>query len=268
MKAYVIVLTIVMLSGFVLAAPPFSVTGDTTSGYTIKFPIRETYRMGQGYNFEFHVYDKVNGTPVTSGISCYMHIYNQSGNHIYNGFQNKTSNLLDYDFTVNSANFTTVGQYYYYITCNNSIKGGYEGDYIYVTAQGVPYTETHGIVYSALFILLMGIFALQLFFIFTIETNDTRSNEGKVLNINYKKYIRIFLICFSYVTFIAINYFAWNIAYGILEFTEMANFFMVMFRITYALMYPIFIVIIIWSIAQYIKDKKHEEFLRRHLSFK
>lgn len=268
MKRAILILAAIIFAGIVHAAPPSMVTGDFTSGFTIQIPIKEVYKVNAPYNFEIHVFNKTSGMPITSGIGCYFHLYNRTGDHIYQGFDNTaSSDGLDYNFILSGSNFSQQGQYYYNVQCNNSIYGGFAGEYVYVTAQGVPYSTTHGIVYSAILFILIFIFIMLVFFSMTIDTNDSRI-DNRVVRINYKKYLQIFLVCISYVTFIAINYFAWNISYGILEFTELAKFFMFLFKTSYALMYPIFIVVIIWSVAQYIKDRKVEEFIKRNLSFK
>lgn len=258
---------ILLFSGVVLAAPPSLVTGEFPSGLHIQVPIKETYKVNYPYTFEIHVFNSSNGVPVISNIGCYFHLYNRTGEHVFEGYDNTSSDGLDYSFTLTGTYFSTPGQYYYNAQCNNSIIGGYAGEYIYVTAQGVPYNTTHGIIYASLILLLSGVFILQLFFIFSIDA-DNKVSDGRVIQINYMKYLRIFLVAMCYVTFIAINYFAWNIAYGILEFEEMAKFFRVLFTITYSVMYPIFIVIIVWSVAQFVKDRKVEEFVKRNLSFK
>lgn len=268
MKWLLILIMLILCGGIVSAASPFQQQSDFATGYNIKVPEKEYFKLGQSYNFEFHVFNITDGVPKQNGIGCYLHLYNQTGEHIYTAFKNISDNNFDYGFMVNGNNFTTIGIYYYNIQCNNSILGGYAGQYIYVTAQGVPYSTIHGLVYVCIFGLLIGLFILLVYLVTTINSDNYRDGEGKVIAINWNKYIKIFLFAMAYITFIAIVYFAWNLSYGILEFKEMEKFFEFVFRTSFILIYPIFVIIIIVGIAQFIKDRKVEEFVKRNLSFK
>lgn len=259
---------LIVLSGIVTAASPFAQQTSFSNGFNIKIPEKEIFKIGEGYNFQFHIYNISNGVPIYSGAGCYFHLYNQTGGHQYIKYQNQTESIFDYDFPVAGSNFSALGTYYYNVQCNNTVLGGYAGEYIYVTAQGVPYSTAHGLLYVSMFVLLIGLFIFIIFFMFSIDANNYTNGDGKVIAINWKKYLKIFLFAIAYVTFIAISYFAWNISYGILEFTEMENFFKFIFRTSFVLIYPMIVVIIIISVAQFIKDKKVEEFIKRNLSFK
>jgi hypothetical protein len=170
--------------------------------------------------------------------------------------------------------------YFNYTYCNTNLSGTYTAngvgnysgsDWNYefkVNLQGKAYETVDGIIYIVVFsfLIIIGTFLIIVFV--NIPINNASNNEGQVLSINWNKYIKIFVGCMLYVLFIGLNYFAWNISLGILEFQELGNFFRFMFRTSYGLMYPLFIGVIIWSVAQYIKDKKVEEFIKRNLTFK
>lgn len=269
MKVFWGILVIVLLSGGVMAVSPFAQQTNFDRGFNVKVPEKEVFRVGDDYKFEFHLFNRTNGMPITNA-SCYFHLYNSTGSHQFTGYDDTPDNNFDYDFTVSGSNFTKIGNYYYNVQCNHSqtMLGGYAGEYIYVTAQGVPYSTTHGLTYVSMFGLLIGLFGFLVFFMLNVDASNYRNDEGKIIAINWKKYLKIFLFSMAYVTFVAIAYFAWNISYGILEFTEMENFFKFVFRTSFILIWPLFIVVIIWSIAQYVKDRKVEEFIRRNINFK
>ena len=82
MKVYQGILVILLFSTLVSSAPPFLEQTAFTTGFNLKVPIKETFKLGEGYEFEVHIFNISNGMPIYSNTSCYYHLYNQSGNHI------------------------------------------------------------------------------------------------------------------------------------------------------------------------------------------
>lgn len=268
MKKLILIVALFFVINSAYAAPPFGLGQSAFSeGYNIKVPFKEVFRINEPYDFDIHVFNISNGKPIISNISCYFHLYNKTGAHLYEGFDNTASTSFDYSFGLSSTNFSTLGQYYYIVQCNSTVLGGYNGEYIYVTAQGVPYTEVHGIIYSAIMVILVAIFLLIGYIFITIPWGNDRM-EGKVLAVNWSKYFKIFAFVMDYVILIGIFYFSWNISYGILEFKEMAQFFYLMFRFMMIMILPVFTVILIVGVVQYIKDRNINEYLGRNLTLK
>lgn len=171
------------------------------------------------------------------------------------------------------------GSFFNYTFCDNDISGGYTVNGInsdgvvwaydyFVNAQGKEYTDMHGIIYAILLFVLFAVFLLSLYGALSIPFNNTRSSEGAVISINYFKYLKIFLFMVAYVCFLGITYISWNLSFGVLEYTEMANLFYFLFRLLYVGLLVLFPVIVIISFIGFLKDKGIERLVERGLTVK
>jgi len=134
-------------------------------GYVIRIPQDNTLKVGQDYAFEFHIHNISDGTPITTNLNCSFHLYDYTGEHIYEGWQAEVSHHFDYGFDVNGGNFTTPGEYWYNILCFSPVGqkegarfGGYNSEIIYVTPTGINFKS----VLNNPMILILGLLALCL----------------------------------------------------------------------------------------------------------
>lgn len=111
-----------------LAAPPFSsstITSSSTDGYII-VPMEIYYaKQNTNFTFNFHVINQSNGVPIQYNSTCFFHLYNSVGKHIYI-LERITvrSELFDYEIPIDKNNFTSSGTYSYIFQCNSSRFGG------------------------------------------------------------------------------------------------------------------------------------------------
>ena len=126
---------IILLFSNLVEAQPFQQV-DTTLGIVIEGPFIESLKQNSPYTFSFHLFNKTSGLPLASNIGCSLHLYNSTGKHVFEGFDNTASSHLDYEFTANSQNFSTLGEHSYVINCNNSIVGGSSSLKFLVTPDG------------------------------------------------------------------------------------------------------------------------------------
>jgi len=133
--------TALFMLSFVSAVPPVTEVGSFPEGFEIKYPNDRNIEQFKDYEFEFHVFNSSNGVPIIDtgqdpAISCYFHLYNKSGNHIAELFENTPDHIFDYSFHVDGANFTELGQQSYIIQCNSSTQGGFADVAFEVTTDG------------------------------------------------------------------------------------------------------------------------------------
>jgi hypothetical protein len=172
------------------------------------------------------------------------------------------------DYTYNFCNTSSFGIYSY------TTFGDPNGTLITqpvtfeINPQGKIYSTTTGLIYLGIIIILILIFGLFTYLFFIIPYDNQRTELGNVININYRKYLKIFMFALTYLSFVAINYFAWNLSYGILDFPELSNFFQYLFRISLVLIIPMFIVVVIMGTVNIIRDKNTVEGLKRNLTMK
>ena len=144
----------------IIAADVFVSIGDNT--LEIKHPVNYEIKQNEPYLFVFHVFNKTVGMPINAGISCYFHLYNNTGGHILELEEDTPSDLFDYSFPVEGDNFSTVGAYPYIISCNSSDQGGFVSTSVKVTPTGKEITPGQGFTSIGLIIaiiLLAGLFA-------------------------------------------------------------------------------------------------------------
>lgn len=97
---------------------------QTDAGYVIEPTIKSFIKTGELHEFELHIFNVSNGLPIIEGLSCYMHLYHDVGNHEYEGFDATINHNFDYAFDVAGGNFTDRGMYQAKFQCNDSIYGG------------------------------------------------------------------------------------------------------------------------------------------------
>lgn len=177
-------------------------------------------------------------------------------------FVNYTMDKSGTDYRYSFCNTTDSG---YYTIQGKTDTGAWKYKFL-ANMQGKEYNTVDGIMYFVAFGLLIVIGVFGVIGFLALPYDNNRGNDGSVISINWKKYLKILLGALLYVLFIAVNYFAWNISLGILEFQELGDFFKFMFRFSFIMMYPLLVIIIIFSIAQFVKDRKVEEFIKRNLT--
>lgn len=208
-------ITIVMLMLMLLiiplssTAPTFKTTPSIT-GCEIAPVIRETLKVGQSFDFNFHVFNLSNGVQLSnSTLSCYFHFYNQTGDHVYGIVLN--NDPLSEHFVINEwANrmtgdyIPTVGHYAYLVQCNgtSSVGGCADKGGFIVTNTGEP--EAAGgviVLFSILFLLI--IIGVTYVIITSIGHAVTLDFDIKDLSMNYGIYFGLVGTYMLYNNYIA-----------------------------------------------------------------
>ena len=186
-------------------------------------------------------------------------------------------------YVINQPMTLLGGQTFNYTFCNTSVNGEYTYSWLNpnidcsqgncantfeINAQGMVYTSTQGIVYFIMLFILIGIFIFAVFSFLRIQFNNPRNEYGELIGIDWKKYLKIGSLVLAYISLIGLFYFAWNITYGILQFTEMANWFYALFRVLVYAFIPFILITFIFVISRLFKDKKIFDDINRGLTSK
>lgn len=242
-------------------------TNIITNGLVIEHPYMPSIPQNEKHDFYIHVYNQSNGVPVNSGISCFMHIYdnNKNGEHIFEAWDTTATNY-DYEFSANAANFTIPGYYALVLSCNNSILGGYIESTFEVTPRGQP-TDAQSIstTYCALLFFIFALFGLTLFGAIKVPWGHQRSDDGHILSMNYLRYAKIFLWLMAYTLLIMTTYLAWGYASIALHFDLAAKIFEVITWMLFAGLLPAIILTIIIAIVNVLSDIQIKENMWRNL---
>lgn len=130
---FAVFLMAILFMPLVSAVPPFNVQSgaDTGSKILITYPPNGLLKQNQDYRFNFHLYNISSGGFLTNEtISCYFHLYNESGKHIVTGIIPRydfDSDDRDYYVDIKGENFSSVGDYGYLVDCNASAEPTGEG---------------------------------------------------------------------------------------------------------------------------------------------
>ena len=128
-----------MIVPSVIAPSPAVQDSDFAEGLKIKYPPINNLVTNQSFNFHFHVFNSTNGVPLKPAdfpITCYFHLYNSTGSHIYVAETNETEHIFDFGFDVDGGNFSIPGYYSYIIQCNSSTQGDFDAVPLQVNEQG------------------------------------------------------------------------------------------------------------------------------------
>jgi hypothetical protein len=134
------------------------------TGMELKIPQDNILTVNQDYDFYIHPYDIATGMSITSKATCTIWLYNQSGMEFYN----ETNTYVigaggdNFHFFITGGNFSTPGDYYYNVECDDSTIGGFASSLITV----LPSTES-----NTLFFLILALTAVLLLIIAFIFKN-------------------------------------------------------------------------------------------------
>lgn len=256
----------IFLISFCLAqGVPFQTTaGASTEGFNIQVPTTiQDHQANTPYNFHIQVTNISNGVIITnSTASCDFHFTNSSGDHLF-----KQAMYFDppYDFEINIAagNFTS-GCFDYDIYCNDStvLAGQVEGGFC-TSYTGKEMATSSAVFYIVLFGAFIFMFFALVFAIGKLPDENSRDEEGKILNINYLKYLRPPLWFIAWMLVVAMFYIMSSLSFGYLEDTLMANFFHTLFIITMGMSAPIVIVWFFWIFTRIGEDKEIKKLMER-----
>lgn len=147
MKKQLILLILVltfMVTTFATAQPPFQASEPLTGQLIIIYP-KFDYYPDVPITPHIHLFNST-GFVVTDA-ECTLHIYNNTGNHVFEGNFALDSNNVDYTINISDPDniyFKLHDWYSFTVYCNNSYEGGFLSSSFQVTQDGeqsVPQNE-------------------------------------------------------------------------------------------------------------------------------
>lgn len=258
-RILIILISIMIFLPLVMSAPPVSTIQQFSEGYVIKYPIDETLKQYQDYEFNFHVFNISNGLPITAKITCYFHLYNSTGKHQLIMTEDTPVEVFDYSFNVTGGNFTEIGVYSYILQCDGvtgqggTILGGFIEVGFSVTTTGKEITQQEATIYFLVTIFAFLIFGILVWLFLNINGSNPKDETG-YLGINYRKYIKTALFPLVYVSFIWCFNFIIGLSNNYLGLTLYSNTLGFIFLLLMRLVFPVIIVCGIIAIVLMVKD--------------
>jgi hypothetical protein len=160
-----VLVTLFMVTTFVVAQPPWQSSGEQLMGLTIIYPKFDYYPFAP-VTPHIHVF---NGTGfLVSDAECTLHIYNNTGNHVFQGNFTPDSNGLDYyiNLTQPFINLTIHDWYSFttWCTSEDNNQAGFLSGAFQMTHQGetsVP--NNNGLFYIPIAMVLLIFVFLKLY---------------------------------------------------------------------------------------------------------
>ena len=184
MKKNIIFFLLFLLPSLVLAASPFAETtrGD---GLQLEYPILEWVQTNTELEISVHVYNLEDGVAEVTGVNCTLHVYNETGNHIYTNWTTEVDHLFDYEFEISSSLITEPGKYALGVYCvcdvcgfEGSELGGFFFESFYANDEGEPKSQ-EGLGFLAILIMIPII--LGLFFLIGAATLGEEHNVLRIV---------------------------------------------------------------------------------------
>ena len=132
-----IVLLCVLIIPFISAKP--GVVSDAGTGLTVITPEINSYPYNMQIEYHVHVYNSSGVRINDSLLTCNMHLYNQSDNHLFR--KNMTQDKGDYSTTINTSVLSYRGHYAYIIECIRGGQGGFVSGSFVVNELGLDVSD-------------------------------------------------------------------------------------------------------------------------------
>ena len=134
-----------------------------------------------------------------------------------------------------------------------------------VSNQGFSVNEGQGTIYVFLTIGVFFLFLLTLYFGIGIGGGNKKDYSGKIVGVNYKKYLKMSLLFASYLILIFFFAIGKGMSYSFLSSTEVYSFFTVGFSLLLVGLVPVMMLSITLLIINTIMDKKIQKAIIRGL---
>ena len=251
-----------MLTTLVSAVPPVTTTVGTEY-LEIFYPQFELVPQYSNFTLHSHVVNTT-GVVIPGEASCLLHIYLPTGSHVLETPIGADGNGIEWDIDIDGGNFSTLGTHAFYIECNTTNQIGAVHGTFDVTDKTYYPTVADAIMYS----LLLGLMVLLAMLCYGFAVSIDGKNEfqlGKLVKINYNKYIKQGLFFMGYLFTIFTVFFASQISNNFLKllwFTTILNWLHIVLWIAF---FPIFIIFVYFSIVKWLMDLELERLNDRGL---
>lgn len=252
----------------VSAQPPFQSNVNLNNGLELYVNLIDSHTQNQPYEFHIHISNISNGYPLTNDIAdCYIHAYNSSGQHtLESTAMTKDSNGYDYELWIEGGNFSDLGLHSIYYWCNstNLSLGGQNKMFFEVTPSGTIPTTADAILYSLMLFLMLLLTGVALFGAFAIDGKN-EYEMGKLIKINFNKYIKQGLFFFAYLFLTISMFFASEMAQRFFMESFATGILVWIHKFLWIALIPIFIIFVTFSLIKWLADIELMDLADRNL---
>lgn len=169
------------------------------------------------------------------------------------------------DFNLTVSDTSVLGVHQGQQMCCDGGSCGPRGFLYQVTVSGTKPDITEGIIYLVLLLINLGLFLLTLLSAAGIEGSNERDDRGRVVGVNYKKYLKMGLFFLAYILLIWLSFNLWNVSENFLTLGFLTLFFKSMTYILISALTPVFLIFAIFIFVQLFVDKRFQALFERGL---
>jgi len=174
-----------------------------------------------------------------------------------------TQNETNYNYTLHFNHSDVLGIYKDEVCCNNETAGGCKTFYHKVTPSGRDLKISDSIIYIIVLVGSLGIFILCAGTAIILPWDHKRNDEGVIIQINTKKYLKVLFGFTSYFLLIWVMNILVAITNNFLFLDISFNFFRTIYMILLFSIMPVLALGVLWAVISAINDKKLQQFLKR-----
>jgi hypothetical protein len=127
------------------------------------------------------------------------------------GYDKGTNPMGEFTLNISEGNFSSFGVYAYVIQCNSTVFGGFASGLYEVNGSGFELDGSKVAVYYLLVIILILLLVALIFISSKLPSGNVRSDDGRVIQVSYLKYLRPVFLGIGYLLVMAILYIVYSI---------------------------------------------------------
>lgn len=239
-------------------------TVNTANGLQIFYPEFDYIPKDQSFNLHIHINNITTGKEVLNTfVNCSIHIYNGTGNHILESNLSKDSNLIDHEIYILGSNFSSYGKYSFKISCMaNSIGGSISNTFV-VNNKGVEPTIAQAGFYFIVILMVVIFLFISLYAGLNIPYSNKTNMNGDTIQINWKKYLKIFSLGMAYVFSVALTFITWSIIYAYSDWVALSTWLRYIYTLELIVALPLLVGGFIFILIKYVNERNLQKFIDR-----
>jgi len=200
-------------------------------------------------------------SPVTTGN---VTIINPDGNVLVDNLA-MTNIGSTFNYTLNSTQTSTNGDYLFIPMFNDNGTKFYNSLTFYVTPSGTEPDLTQGLMYLVMVGVCILLFGLCLYYSINVNGSNTYDLTGKLLKVNYGKYLKVFLFNIAFVLLGGVLFFVHEISLNFLWLSFSTGIVEVLMQIVWILVLIIFVFSLVFMTLRWILDTEIDKLATRGL---
>lgn len=169
-----------------------------------------------------------------------------------------------FNYTLNSTYTSQLGDYSGNILCVDGTNSQTQDFSFLITPSGKESTTGQGILYGGILLVTLILMVICIFAFFNIDGRN-EIDFGGMIKVNFNKHLKYGVGFLAYLFLWATTYFSWLLAKYYLLLDFMAGLFRVFFMITTILLFPIFLIVFLFSLVKWLTDLKLQKLAKRGL---